>query len=78
MPENTSATEQLAQIIANAGGAVVVARKIGIKYQSVQEWIARGQIPAQRVIEMEKLTGVSRHRLRPDVFGPRPPRKLAA
>lgn len=74
MPEDTSATDQLAQIIAGAGGAAAVARKLGIKYQSVQDWIARGQVPAQRVIEIEKLTGVSRHRLRPDVFGARPAR----
>lgn len=27
-------------------------------------------VPAQRVIEVETLTGISRHDLRPDVFGP--------
>jgi DNA-binding transcriptional regulator YdaS (Cro superfamily) len=29
-------------------------------------------VPAERVLEIERLTGVSRHELRPDVFGPAP------
>lgn len=28
------------------------------------------RVPAERVLEIESMTGVSRHELRPDVFGP--------
>jgi DNA-binding transcriptional regulator YdaS (Cro superfamily) len=28
------------------------------------------QVPAERVLDIERLTGISRHDLRPDVFGP--------
>jgi len=30
----------------------------------------RRRVPAERVLELEQLTTVSRHLLRPDVFGP--------
>jgi hypothetical protein len=36
------------------------------------------RIPAERVIEFETLTGVSRHNLRPDVFGEAPKKKRDA
>lgn len=29
----------------------------------------RRRVPAERVLEIEKITGISRHDLRPDVFG---------
>jgi hypothetical protein len=29
----------------------------------------RSGIPAERVLEVERITGVSRHQLRPDLFG---------
>lgn len=30
------------------------------------------KVPAERVLGIERMTGVSRHNLRPDVFGPAP------
>lgn len=35
-------------------------------------------IPANRVLDIEKLTGVSRHELRPDIFGPAPIKRRSA
>jgi len=32
----------------------------------------RRRVPAERVLQIEKLTGISRYDLRPDVFGPSP------
>lgn len=32
----------------------------------------RGQIPPERAVEVERITGISRHELRPDIFGPAP------
>jgi DNA-binding transcriptional regulator YdaS (Cro superfamily) len=34
-------------------------------------------VPANRVLEIERLTGVSRHELRPDVFGSAPVKRSA-
>jgi len=61
-----------------AGGVVELARKLGIKPPSISEWKARKRVPAERVLDVERLTGVSRHDLRPDIFGPAPTDREAA
>lgn len=55
--------------IENSGGIVALARGLGIKHNAIYSW---KQIPAGRVLEVERLTGISRHVLRPDIFGPAP------
>ncbi len=52
--------------IKNAGGASALARILKITPQAVLQW---SQVPPNRAIEVETITGVSRHALRPDVFG---------
>ncbi|MFC6838580.1 transcriptional regulator [Xanthomonas theicola] len=37
--------------------------------QAVTRWISTGLIPPKHVLVVEKASGVSRHQLRPDVFG---------
>ncbi|WP_354218737.1 YdaS family helix-turn-helix protein [Bradyrhizobium sp. JR7.2] len=39
--------------------------------QAVSQW---KQVPAERVLDVEKATGVSRHRLRPDLYPAEPER----
>jgi DNA-binding transcriptional regulator YdaS (Cro superfamily) len=55
--------------IEKAGGARVVSRHIGLTRQAVSKWQI---IPARHVLLVERLSGVSRYDLRPDVFGPPP------
>lgn len=59
----------LREAVARAGGLHALARKLGISWQAVQQW---RRCPAVRVLEVERLTGVSRYALRPDVYGPDP------
>lgn len=64
----------------NAGGSVALAVALSaagpkLTSQAVSQW---KRVPAERVIEVERLTGVSRHELRPDVFGPAAPDTLPA
>ncbi|WP_282259683.1 YdaS family helix-turn-helix protein [Stenotrophomonas sp. PS02301] len=47
-----------------------LARVCGQKPQAVTRWLAKGVVPAVHVLAIEAATGVSRHLLRPDVFGP--------
>lgn len=54
------------------GGTVKLAEALGIKAPSISEWRARGKVPAERCLEIEKLTGVSRYELREDVYGSAP------
>ena len=51
-----------------AGGQSALARALGLTQQSVHVWMKRQSIPATRVLAVEKLTGVSRHSLRPDIY----------
>ncbi|MFB6311533.1 MAG: transcriptional regulator [Salinirussus sp.] len=48
-----------------------LARALGLKQQSVQEWFATGRIPASRCVEIELLTDgrIRRSEIRPDIFG---------
>lgn len=53
-----------------------LAKACDVSPQAVHKWLENG-VPAERVLEVEKLTGISRHELRPDVFGD-PPGKFGA
>lgn len=55
----------LDDLFAQRGIKVTVARKLGITPQAVGKW---KRVPPERVIEVEQATGVSRHRLRPDLY----------
>jgi len=52
-----------------AGGARRVAATLGLKSaQVVHNWAARGSIPPRYILDVERLSGVSRHDLRPDLY----------
>jgi TorA maturation chaperone TorD len=55
----------LDEAIRAAGGVGALARKIGISQPSVSNW---SRIPAERVLSVEAVTGVSRAVLRPDLY----------
>ncbi len=52
-----------------AGSQLALAQLLGIKPPSISGWYDRQRVPAERCIAIEAATGVSRHDLRPDVFG---------
>jgi DNA-binding transcriptional regulator YdaS (Cro superfamily) len=45
-----------------------IARRLGINLSAVSRWFKRGQIPSERVVAVEGITGVPRERLRPDLY----------
>lgn len=61
-----------------AGGVGKLAERLGIVQTAVSNWRIRGRVPAEQCLAIEAATGVSRHDLRPDVFGPAPPNQPAA
>lgn len=64
-----------AEKAANAvGGQSALARTLGCTPQAVQRMCATGRIPAERVLQIEKASGIPRHDLRPDLY----PAKSAA
>lgn len=55
------------------GGQAALARKLGVSPQAVNQWAkGRRPVPARMAIAIEGFMDVSRHDLRPDVFGPAP------
>lgn len=51
---------------------VELARRIDVSYQLIQGWRVSGRkfaTPAEYVLKIEAATGVSRHELRPDIYG---------
>jgi TorA maturation chaperone TorD len=52
-----------------AGGVSELARRVGVSQPSVSNW---DKIPAERVLAVEAATGISRVRLRPDLYGDLP------
>ena len=52
--------------IEKAGGVSALAKALKISAPSVSAW---NVVPVNRVSEVEKITNISRHKLRPDIFG---------
>lgn len=65
-----SAVRSLRKAIKTAGGRGRFAREMRVTRQAIEQWFTRG-IPAERVMQIERLTGIPRHELRPDIY-PRP------
>ncbi len=51
------------------GSHEAVAAELGISRQAIGQW---EQTPPKHVLKLEALSGVSRHELRPDIYGPAP------
>ena len=66
-------TQALADAITAKGSQQALASAIGRRQSTVWTWLNRdGKCAADAALDIERVTGVSRHRLRADVFGPPP------
>lgn len=64
--------EALKQAIRAVGGLRAFARALGIAHTSVLAW---AQVPPLRVLSVEKISGIPREKLRPDVYPPNEKRR---
>lgn len=71
--------DALTKAIESAGGVAKLASAIGVAPNVVGNWKLRKSVPADRCLAVEKATGgeVTRHDLRPDVFGVSPENRAA-
>ena len=71
------ADKALQQVIAVLGSKSALARCLGITPQAIQFW---ERVPADRVLAVEAAVQgrITRHEMRPDVFGNPPPDHQAA
>ena len=60
----------LTKAIKSAGNATKLAAMLGIKPMSISRWKNRynGVVPAERVLPIFTITGVTPHELRPDLY----------
>ena len=73
MSPKTEMREALVAAVDSATGQVAFASAMStsgrpVSQQIVSYWLKRGFLPAELVVRAEFITGVSRFRLRPDVF----------
>lgn len=66
----------IARAIEAVGGQTALAKILGITTQAISQW---KRVPPAHVLAIETATGgrVTRHEMRPDVFGPEPQRGAA-
>ena len=48
-----------------AGGFHALGRSLGISHEAIRQW---QRVPDRRIIQVEKVTGVDREILRPDLY----------
>lgn len=66
--------------IKTKGSLAALGAAVGVTAQAVWKWLQAGSIPVNRVLDVERATGIPRETLRPDVFGaprPRPRRRVS-
>lgn len=56
------------EAIERAGGVSHLGAIVGVAHSSVIGWRQERRIPARHVLPIEQATGISRHRLRPDLY----------
>lgn len=61
----TDPKEALKRAINAAGGLAGLAEPLGISIQAISQW---DEVPPLRVLAVERISGVPRHELRPDLY----------
>lgn len=66
--------EALRRAVEVAGSQTSLARQVGVSQSTLWHWLngSRRGAPAEVCEQIEAVTGISRHELRPDVFGAAP------
>ncbi len=63
-----SSSAGLDRAIAAAGGVRALARALGVVPSAVSNWKRLDGVPAERVPQVARVTRISPHELRPDLF----------
>jgi DNA-binding transcriptional regulator YdaS (Cro superfamily) len=50
------------------GSQSALARAVNVTPQAVQQWVEAGRVSHKKVIEVERVSGVPRQELRPDIY----------
>lgn len=57
-------------LLDRVGSLSQLARDLSITPQAIDGWKRRGKVPAERVLDVERVTGglITRYELRPDIY----------
>jgi DNA-binding transcriptional regulator YdaS (Cro superfamily) len=58
--------DHIREIAKAAGGVIALSQKLGLSRAAVSGW---KKVPAERVLAVEKITGIPREQIRPDLYG---------
>ncbi|MDR2506582.1 MAG: helix-turn-helix domain-containing protein [Candidatus Accumulibacter sp.] len=50
------------------GSQSALARAVNVTPQAVQQWVEAGRVSHKKVIDVERVSGVPRQELRPDIY----------
>lgn len=71
MENKLTPTEALALAIRRAGDQRSLGNLLGVSQPTISVWLNRqGQVPAEYVLTIQHLLGISRYDLRPDLYQP--------
>lgn len=63
------AMDALRHYLSQSGNSqVALAEALGITQPAIAKWFRAGKVPLERVADIERITGIPREALRPDVF----------
>ncbi|MCC2602553.1 transcriptional regulator [Sphingopyxis yananensis] len=69
MEQDTTPFEALEHLVKNAGSQSQLARHLGVSQSTVWKWLQSSKrLPAEHVLKAERVYGISRHLLRPDIY----------
>lgn len=58
----------VAEAVKVAGGRRQLGEKVNVTHEAVRQWLVAGKVPAEKVLLVERETGVRRERLNPDIY----------
>lgn len=61
----------LQRAIDKVGGPSAFAKRLAISRQALWKWGRVRRVPADRLVQIERVSGVPREELRPDLYRPR-------
>jgi DNA-binding transcriptional regulator YdaS (Cro superfamily) len=64
--------KSLEEVLEAPGETTRIAKELDIAPQAISQWRRKGRVPPNRVLDVERVTGVHRHFLNPDIYPERP------
>lgn len=61
--ENSAVVDAISAV----GGQTKLAELMNVSHQAVMKW-RRGRVPAERVLELSRVSGIPRQKIRPDLY----------